>query len=83
MIQYVHSAIELNAIAKLLDAMNDFDTTLHDSLVSIECGPEVWFVDRLMGHIVRSDEEQNEGEWVYRPARGEDGTPCGTIEVQE
>jgi hypothetical protein len=72
--QYLHCAAELEAIAKLINAMNEFETTLQKSLISIECGPEIWFTDKLMGHIVRTDEDNNEGEWAYRPARGEDGS---------
>lgn len=71
--QYIHSIDELRAIADLIDAMNKFDSALKNHGVSVQCGPEIWWVDSLMGHIVRSDEDENEGLWHYRPARGEDG----------
>lgn len=76
--QYIHTAAELHAIADLLDAMNKFDKA--NGTISVQVGPEIWWCDRLMGHIVRQDEEANEGEWGYRPARGEDCTPGETYQ---
>jgi len=70
--QYQHSPQELRAIADLVDAMNAFDKALEVFSVSVEVGPEIWWCDRLMGHITRTDENENEGDWTYRPARGED-----------
>jgi hypothetical protein len=65
--QFSHNADELRAIANLLDAMNEFDTQMDAIGASVQVGPEIWWCDRLMGHIVRQDEDENEGPWVYRP----------------
>lgn len=67
--QYQHSPEELRAIAELVDAMNAFDRKLTVHSVTVQVGPEIWWCDRLMGHIVRTDEEENEGDWTYRPHR--------------
>lgn len=69
--QFAHAAEELRAIADILDAMNKLDKVRTD--IGVGVGPEIWWCDRLMGHIVRADEDEDVGEWCYRPARGEDG----------
>lgn len=68
--QFPHTAAELHAIAELLDAMNKMDKV--NTGIGVGVGPEIWWCDRLMGHIVHTDEEDAVGEWCYRPARGED-----------
>jgi hypothetical protein len=65
--QFKHDAKQLRAIADLLEAMNRFDEQMQPHSVSVQVGPEIWWCDRLMGHIVRQDEDDNEGPWVYRP----------------
>ena len=67
--QYHHSPDELRAIADLVDAMNAFDKRLTAHSVTVQVGPEIWWCDRLMGQICRTDEEENEGDWTYRPHR--------------
>jgi hypothetical protein len=64
--QFNHDADELRAIANLLDAMNEFDKQLAPT-VSVQVGPEIWWCGQLMGHIVRANEDDNEGPWRYRP----------------
>lgn len=70
--QFSHSATELRAIADLVVAMNAFEATLKSEGVGIESGPEIYWADRMMGHIERLDAEDSESEWCYRPARDED-----------
>jgi hypothetical protein len=72
--QYIHSVEELRAIADLIDAMNKFESAMESAGLSVACGPEVYWHDRLMGHVVRCDEDSGEGPWCYRPARDEDGS---------
>lgn len=63
--QFNHRAKELRAIADLLDAMNRFDESCQG--IKVQVGPEIWLDGQLMGHIVRANEDDNEGPWVYRP----------------
>jgi hypothetical protein len=65
--QFNHDSSELRAIANLLDAMNEFDAQMEAIGASVQVGPKVWWCGQLMGHIVRANEEDNEGPWVYRP----------------
>ncbi len=61
-----HTADELKVIAKLLDAMNEFER--ESSMLSLQGGPEIWWCDMRMGLIGRGDEaEEKEGEWCYVP----------------
>ncbi len=56
-----HTADELKVIAKLLDAMNEFER--ESRMLSLQGGPEM-----RMGRIGRGDEaDENEGEWCYVP----------------
>ncbi len=65
--QFNHETKELRAIADLLEAMNRFDEQMQPHSLSVQVGPEVWWCDQLMGHVVRANEDDNEGPWVYRP----------------
>ena len=65
--QFNHETQELRAIADLLEAMNRFDEQMQPHSLSVQVGPEVWWCDQLMGHVVRANEDDNEGPWVYRP----------------
>jgi hypothetical protein len=64
--QFNHDSSELRAIANLLDAMNEFDAQMDAIGASVQVGPEIWWCEQLMGHIVRENEADNEGPWVYR-----------------
>ena len=68
--QFPHTADELRAIADLLDAMNKLDKV--NTGIGVGYGPEIWWYDRLMGHVVHADEEEGVGEWCYRSAKGDD-----------